>query len=141
MGQAKLCRVERRRRRRETERTNFFREPFKHKWQWLDEKQSGKLETSKEEVWSYMKSQYSDIKQAIPLGSPWYAPYLAQTTMLFDTFPLKLLEVEEVVKKARPASAPGPCGLPYKLYNNCSQVVKILWRLMKMTQRNQQVPA
>lgn len=40
-------------------------------------------------------------------------------------------EVEEVIKKARSASVPWPNGLPYKLYKNCPQVVKVLWRLIK----------
>ncbi len=134
-------RVRRRRKKREKERTSFFRDPFKHAWQLLDEKRSGKLDTSKEELESYIKSQYSDNRRATPLGSPGHVQCPNPPTIQFDTSPPKLREVEDVIRKARSASAPGPNGLPYKLYKNCPQVVRILWRLMRTAWRNQQVPA
>ncbi|KAL0965754.1 hypothetical protein UPYG_G00285280 [Umbra pygmaea] len=60
---ARLRRVERirrRRKRREKERTNFFRDPFKYARQLVDEKRSGKLNISKEELEQHIKSQFSD---------------------------------------------------------------------------------
>uniref|UniRef100_A0A3B4XDA6 Reverse transcriptase domain-containing protein n=1 Tax=Seriola lalandi dorsalis TaxID=1841481 RepID=A0A3B4XDA6_SERLL len=141
---ARLRRVERIRRRRkkkEKERTSFFRDPFKYAWQLLDEKRRGKLNTSKEELESYMKSQYSDNRRASPLGPPGHVPHPNPPTIQFDISPPKLQEVEVVIKKARSASAPGPNGLPYKLYKNCPQVVRVLWRLMRTAWRNKEVPA
>lgn len=141
---ARLRRVERirrRRKRREKERTNFFRDPFKYARQMLDEKRSGKLNVSKEELEQHIKSQYSDSKRTSHLGSPGYVPRPAPPTLPYNSSPPKLREVEEVIRKARSASAPGPNGLPYKLYKNCPQVVKALWKLMKTAWRKQQVPA
>lgn len=35
---------------------------------------------------------------------------------------------------------PGPNGLPYKLYKNCSQVTKIWWKLMRIAWKKQLAP-
>ena len=40
-----------------------------------------------------------------------------------------LAEVNEVVKKARAKSAPGPSGLSYKVYKKCSKFQRRLWKL------------
>ncbi len=50
-----------------------------------------------------------------------------------DTRPPTWSEVENTVKQARTASAPGPNGVPYRLYKNTPGVLKVLWKLMKVT--------
>lgn len=65
---AKLRRVEmirRRRKKREKERTSFFKDPFKDARQLLDEKRSGKLDTTKEEL---------ELEQWVPAHDPAVAP-------------------------------------------------------------------
>ncbi|MGH0139485.1 UNVERIFIED_CONTAM: hypothetical protein FKN15_035762 [Acipenser sinensis] len=44
----------------------------------------------------------------------------------------KWKEVEQVVKKARASSSPGPNGVPYRVYKSASGVLRILWKLMKV---------
>lgn len=39
---------------------------------------------------------------------------------------------ESTVKQARSASAPGPNGVPYRLYKNTLCILKHLWKLMKV---------
>ena len=62
-----------------------------------------------------------------------------------DIWPLysekRVTEVRAVVKKARSASAPGPNGIPYKLYKNCPQVLKCLWKLMSVAWKSQLIPS
>lgn len=80
------------------------------------------------ELWDELKQISAKLQRvATLLGSPEYVQHLALPTEPFDTCPPKLREVEEVIKKAWSASAPGTNGLPYKLYKSCPQVVKILW--------------
>nr|XP_055036896.1 uncharacterized protein LOC129424307 [Misgurnus anguillicaudatus] len=43
-----------------------------------------------------------------------------------------LREVQEVVKKARSSSAPGPSGKPYKVYKRCTKLLRRLWKLMRV---------
>lgn len=55
--------------------------------------------------------------------------------------PPKLSEVRHVVEKARPSSAPGPNGVPYKLYKNCPKVLELLWYLMRTAWEKQRIPS
>ena len=48
----------------------------------------------------------------------------------FDEAPPKYKEVVDIVKKARAASAPGPNGVPYKVYKNCQRLTRHLWKLI-----------
>lgn len=41
-------------------------------------------------------------------------------------------EVQEVVKHARSASAPGPSGIPYKVYKKCPRLLQRLWKFMQV---------
>ncbi|KAL7833600.1 hypothetical protein AOLI_G00285600 [Acnodon oligacanthus] len=49
-----------------------------------------------------------------------------------ETGPPKWKEVENTVQRARSASAPGPNGVPYKLYKNAPDVLRYLWGLMRI---------
>lgn len=44
------------------------------------------------------------------------------------------------LEKARSSSAPGPNGVPYKVYKNCPRVLN-LWRLMRVAWETQSIPA
>ncbi|KAK7930262.1 hypothetical protein WMY93_006657 [Mugilogobius chulae] len=67
-------RIRRRRKRKEKERKDFFRNPYKFARQLLDEKRSGSLNISKEELEQHMKAVHSDKKRWTSLGSPGYIP-------------------------------------------------------------------
>lgn len=101
--------------RKEKESSNFFKNPFKHAKQLLEDKKSGKLEISKAVLEKHIMEQYSDPAKAIPLESAGYVPRQAPTVSPFNMAPPKVCEVGDVVRKARAASAPGPNGVPYKL--------------------------
>lgn len=42
---------------------------------------------------------------------------------------------------ARTASAPGPNGIPYKLYKNCPRVLRLLWTLLRVIWTKQSIPS
>lgn len=46
-----------------------------------------------------------------------------------------------MVEGARYASAPGPNGVPYKVFKNCPMVLKLLWRLLRATWKTQSIPS
>lgn len=61
--------------------------------------------------------------RSTPLSSPVYAPRPAPPSFLFNAALPKISEVAEVVQKARAASAPGPSGVPYRLYKHCPSIL------------------
>ncbi len=140
-GLRRAERIRKRRRRKEKERRNFFKNPFKHARQLLEDKRSGKLEITRSELESYIKEQYSDPEKATPLGSPGYVPRPAPPAFLFDAALPKLSEVADVVRRARAASAPGPNGIPYKLYKYCPGLLRHLWNLLRVAWKNQVIPS
>lgn len=121
---AKLCwadRIRRRRKRKEKERRHFFKDPFKFARQLLDEKRSGKLFISKED------------------GTVHQGPIHRHTTKYTFNTPPRFSEIGEVIKRAGSASVPGLNGIPCKLYKNCLQVAKILWKLIRVAWKNQAI--
>ena len=45
--------------------------------------------------------------------------------------PLKLGEIKDFVRKARPKSSPGINGISYKLYKRCPKILALLWKLLR----------
>ena len=134
-------RIRKRNKRRQKERADFFKNPFKHARQLLEEKKSGKLEITREQMEQHAIRQCSDPSREIPLGTPGYVPQPAPPKAEFNIMPPKLSEVRQAVKKARSSSAPGPNGVPYKLYKNCPKVLEMLWYLMRTVWKRQTIPS
>lgn len=60
-------------------------------------------------------------------------------TKEFDSREPLLKEVQEVVRKARSSSAPGPSGIPYKVYKNCPLLLRRLWKIIRVIWRRGKV--
>ena len=60
---------------------------------------------------------------------------------LVDISEMKFEEVQEVIKKARSGSAPGPSGITYKIYKMCPLLTRRLWRLLKVMWRKKEIPS
>ena len=54
---------------------------------------------------------------------------------------IRFEEVENVIKKARAKSAPGPSGITYKIYKKCPLLTRRLWRLLKVIWRKKEIPS
>ena len=48
--------------------------------------------------------------------------------------------MQEVVRCARAASAPGPNGVPYRVYKGAPDVLKYLWKLMVIVWKKGTIP-
>lgn len=134
-------RIKKRRSRREKARTCFFRQPFKFARSLLEESKTGKLQVTKQELEQHISDQLSDNLRAKPLGSPGYVPRPPEPSIEFDTSPPRWAEVKQVVERARSASAPGPNGVPYKVFKNCPGLLKALWRLMVAAWKTESIPS
>ncbi|KAI8482700.1 hypothetical protein Bbelb_395800 [Branchiostoma belcheri] len=113
-------RLRRKRKRKENQRKQFFRNPFKFAKSLLEEKKGGDLTIGVEDLEAHLKATYSDPEKDRPLDSPG--------------------EVLAAVKRARAAAAPGPNGVPYRVYKMCPKTLRVLWKLMQVAWRKKCVP-
>lgn len=74
------------------------------------------------------------------ISLPHDIPPIQPSDFNLETGPPKWKEVENTVRHARSASAPGPNGVPYKRYKNAPDVLCYLWRLMRIIWRRGIIP-
>ncbi len=129
-----------RRKKKEKARTDFYKDPFKFVKGIFTKEKSGFLKTSKDQVEEHLRTIYTDEKKDEPIVVPTDIPPVSPPQHQFDISPPKLSEVKQAVKKARSASAPGPNGVPYSVYKNAPDVLKILWKNMKVAWDKQIIP-
>ena len=138
-----LCKAEQlreKRRKKAKRRAEFIANPFKFSNNLLDKEKSGKLESSMEEITQFLTETHSDDIRDVPLGNCQRIEPVPEPTTPLDTKEPTLKEVSEVVQKARAGSAPGPNGIPYKVYKMCPKLLRRLWNLLKVVWRKGKVP-
>ncbi|XP_061907749.1 uncharacterized protein LOC133652714 [Entelurus aequoreus] len=122
----------RRRRERARKRTTFIANPFGFIKQLLGQKRSGHLVCSKEEVNNFLKNNLSNPEKEKELGPLSALLDIPSPTVNFITSEPTWKEIQEVVTAARASSAPGPSGVPYKVYKRCPELLRILWRILRV---------
>ena len=133
-------RTKEKRKEKARKRSAFLANPYKFTKTLLEEEKSGKLESSKEDVESYLRETHSDPEREEPLGTcDRIQPEELPTMPLNSTLPT-FKEVQEVTKKARSRSAPGPNGVPYKVYKKCPKLLRRLWKLLQTVWRKGKIP-
>lgn len=109
----------RRRKERARKRAAFLANPFKLTKQLLGQKRAGRLTCSKDAINDHLKATYSDSIREQSLGPCNALITPPEPSSDFDLKEPRLREVEELVRRARSSSAPGPSEVPYKVYKNC----------------------
>ena len=125
----------RKRKERIRRRAQFTSNPFQFVKKLLGDKRSGRLECPREEVEQHLRDTHSDLDRQQELGE---CPQLLQPDdpiVAFDESEPKWKEVEDVIRKARASSAPGPNGVTYKVYKNCPSLARRLWKTLKVIWR------
>ncbi|XP_060082190.1 uncharacterized protein LOC132561508 [Ylistrum balloti] len=121
-------------------RAAFIANPCKFTSSLLGGERSGRLQASKEEIEQHLRETHSDAGKNKPLGECERIPLEDEPTFQLDEKEPTWKEVFEVVKKARSGSAPGPSGIPYKVYKMCPKLLKRLWRILRVIWRKGQIP-
>lgn len=129
-----------RRKKKEKVRIDFYKDPFKFVRGIFTKEKSGSLKTSKDQVEEYLRTIYTDEKKDEPIVVPTDILPISPPQHQFEISPPKLSEVKQAVKKAKSASAPGPNGVPYSVCKNATDVLKILWKNMKVAWDKQIIP-
>lgn len=110
-------------------RAQFIKDPYRLTKAMLREARSGSLTSTKEEVEEFLRAAYCDTHRGPRSGQPTKDQQCSTPIKHLHTTEPSWKEVKEVVKKTRTASAPGPSGLPYKIYKKCLLVLRRLWKL------------
>ncbi|KAL1277462.1 hypothetical protein QQF64_024135 [Cirrhinus molitorella] len=117
---------------KERTRTAFYRDPYKFVKDLFIKEKTGTLKVPIRELEEYLRKIYSDNQRHVTASIPDDMPPIQPPEHQLETRPPTWSEVESTVKRARTASAPGPNGVPYRLYKNAPGVLKYLWKLMKV---------
>ncbi|XP_033755855.1 uncharacterized protein LOC117338607 [Pecten maximus] len=133
-----LRRAERSRRRRKDRaraRARFTANPFQFTSRLLGKRGSGVLRAGKEEVEQHLRDMHSDPRRNEDLGVNEKLIQPEEPEHLFDDAEPRLREVNNVIRKARASSSPGPNGIPYKVYKNCPRLTMRLWKHLRVVWR------
>ncbi len=129
-----------RRKKKERARTSFYKDPFRFMKALFTKEKSGSLKVSKKELEDHLKKTHTDRQRYEQRVIPPDMPPISQPEHQLDDSPPRWSEVEKTVRKARAASAPGPNGVPYRLYKNAPEVLRFLLRQMKVVWKKQTIP-
>lgn len=130
-----LRRVEyhrRRHRERARKSTAFINNPFGFTRELLGQRRSGRLACRKEEVDQHLHNTFSDPTRDQDLGQCDTVIRPPEPVEAFDQKKPLLKEVQDLVRKARSRSAPGPSGNSYKVYKHCPKLLHQLWKIFKV---------
>ncbi|XP_067284127.1 uncharacterized protein [Pseudorasbora parva] len=129
----------RRRKERARKRAAFIANPFGFTKQLLGKKRSGRLTCSKVEIDRHLRDTFCDRSREQDLGHCQHLIDPPAPTLDFDRKEPSWKEIQEVIKTARASSAPGPSGVPYKVYKNCPKLLHRLWKILKVIWRRGKV--
>ncbi|KAK0136753.1 Retrovirus-related Pol polyprotein from type-2 retrotransposable element R2DM [Merluccius polli] len=132
--------LRKRRKKKERARSNFFKDPFKFVKGLFTKEKSGNLQTTKECLEAHLSQTHSDSRRHEQVTLPHDMPPLHPPKHQLDVSPPKWSEVERTVRRARAASSPGLNGVPYKLYKYAPDVLRFLWRLMRVMWLKRTIP-
>ncbi|XP_049324773.1 uncharacterized protein LOC125789951 [Astyanax mexicanus] len=125
----------RRRMERARRRSSFLANPFGFTRKLLGQKRSGRLECSQEEVDNFLHNTLSDPDREQGLGPQRALLDVPAPIIEFNTSEPTWKEVQEVTRAARSSSAPGPSRVPYKVYKRCPNLLRNLWKLLRVIWR------
>ena len=126
---------------RAQKRKAFISNPFGFSKRLLGQKKSGSLSCSKEEMDSHLKNTFSDSAREQDLGPCEKLINPPEPSKEFVGKEPTLNEVRKVVQAARSCSAPGPSGVPYRVYKHCPKLLTRLWKILKVIWRRGKIPA
>ena len=125
---------------RARKRSAFIANPFGFTKKLLGEKRSGQLSCPEEDINRHIRVTYSDSMREQDLGHCEALICPPEPDTLFNISEPTLKEVKEVIKSARTASAPGPSGVPYKVFKQCPRLLGRLWKIFRVIWKRGKVP-
>ena len=122
-------------------RENFIKSPYNFASNLLGKARSGILKCTQEELQCHLKETHNDPQRETPLGDFEGMTEESLPSVPFDTSDISKSEFDNVVKKGRSSSAPGPTGTIYRVYKNCPLLSRRLWRLHRTLWKKGTIPS
>lgn len=119
----------------------FISNPFNFTKKLLGDKRSGNLKCPTKEVDSFLHDTLSDPERDLELEPHMALKNPKPPAVEFSMRELSWSEVQDVVKRAQSASAPGPSGLPYTVYKCYPQLLWHLWKILKVLRHREWIVA
>ena len=123
LGSLRRAEYQRRKRKeKERQRKTFFKNPYQFTKGLFSQSKNGELQVSKEVLEEHLKKTYSDESRSRPMPDIEGLVRPTRPGIEFDVAEPRFAEVERFIMKARSAAAPGPNGVPYKVYKKCGKL-------------------
>ena len=132
--------LRKKRKRKEHTRSRFYKDPFKFVKSLFTKEKSGKLSVTRADLEEHLKNSCTDKRYHEEVPLPPDMPPINPPEHKPDISPPRWSEVVHTVRRARAASAPGPNGVPYRLYKNAPDVLRFLWKLMRVVWQKMEIP-
>lgn len=139
----KLRRAEylrRQRKKKAKRRMQFLKDPFSFTRTLLGQRKSGTLSSSKSEVEEFLRDAHSYPFRGGGLGQNHSIKKPEKPSVELNTKEPTWQEMQDIIQKAKASVAPGPSGIPYKIYKQCPQLLKRLWRILRKIWAKGSVP-
>ena len=111
--------------------SEFLTQPYNFSRNLINPKPKGQLKSTKEEVEKYLCNVHSDPKREDMQDEKEEMWEYAEPDTAFDNKPPTYLEFTKKLRKTRTRSAPGPNGVPYRVYKRCPEVAKLLYQYLR----------
>ncbi|KAG1925127.1 hypothetical protein F2P79_025744 [Pimephales promelas] len=121
-------------------RMQFLKDPFSFTRTLLGQRKSGTLSSSKSEVEEFLREAHSDPFRGGGLGQNNSIRKPEEPSVELNTKEPTWQEMQDIIRKAKASAAPGPSGIPYKVYKHCPQLLKRLWRILRKIWAKGSVP-
>ena len=132
--------IRKRKRNTARKRAAFIANPYQFSKKLFENERSGCLSTSMQDIEKHLESVHADPLRNEPLRDCQRILPVDTPETPFDSREPTFTEIKEVVKKSRSCSAPGPNGIPYKVYKQCPSLLRKLWQLLKVIWRKGTIP-
>ena len=132
--------IRKNRKKKSRARVAFYKDPFKFVKSLFDRQKSGCLMEPKQKLEEYLEGVHKDRERFREMVLPADIPPIGELSSQCDDSPPRWKEVQDVIKLAKASSAPGPNGVPYRLYKSAPDVLRFLWKLMRIVWKKHSIP-
>ena len=132
--------IRKRRKKLKQNTREFYQQPYTLSRKVLDPEIKGELKSSKEEVEAFLHQAHSDSKRDEPLEVIDGLHEFPEPAHKYDSSLPTKKEFNEILRKAKAKSAPGPNGVPYRVYKNCPGIAHLLFEYLKGLWKKNKIP-